>query len=348
MKKTIVILPLLLVSVLAGCQGSTQRVINLYTDRHYDTDQALYDSFTEQTGIQVNILKLDADPLLTRLENEGDLSPADLVFLADAGRLGKAKALDLLQPTQSSFINEIVDDRYQDDDGHWVALTKRARVLVYHPDRVDTNELSTYEALTDSHMEGRVVTRSSSNVYNQSLVAAMIAEHGIEQTRLFTEGLVANFAVRDALTGSKNPSGNDRDQAKAVFAGIADVAIMNTYYLGRMLYSTDALEKEAAEALRVYFPNQATYGTHINVSGIGLTRHTSRKTDALALVEFLLSLTSQSSFASANFEYPIHPDANMHPLLTSWGSFHEQDVSLSSLYTYADDAFRLMIESGWN
>jgi len=348
MKVHLIWISLFSVSVLASCQSSTTPFINLYTDRHYDTDQALFDQFTESTGIAVNVLKLEADPLLARLQTEGDLSPADAVFLTDAGRLGKAKQLGLLQPTTSPFIDSVVDPLYQDDDQHWVGLTKRARVLVYHPDRIQASDLSTYEALADPLMKGRVVTRSSSNVYNQSLVAAMIAEHGIETTRVFTEGLVENFAVRDSLTGSKNPSGNDRDQAKAVYAGIGDVAIMNTYYLGRLLFSSDPLERSVAKTLEVFFPNQSTYGTHINVSGIGLTKHTRRQANALALVEFLLSLEAQDVFAGANFEYPIQKNATIHPLLTSWGSFVEQDIALSKLYTYAEDAFQLMIESGWN
>jgi len=348
MKMHLIWFPLVVISVLASCQSNNTQVVNLYTDRHYDTDQVLFDQFTAATGIEVNVLKLEADPLLVRLQTEGDLTPADAVFLTDAGRLGKAKSLDLLQPTSSSYIDQVVDPLYQDDDQHWVALTKRARVFVYHPDRIQPEDLSTYEALVDAEMKGRVVTRSSSNVYNQSLVAAMIAEHGLETTRIFTDGLVENFAIRDSLSGSTSPSGNDRDQAKAVYAGIGDVAIMNTYYLGRLLFSSDPLERSVAETLEVFFPNQSTYGTHINVSGIGITKHTRRKANAIALVEFLLSLEAQDAFASANFEYPIHRQATIHPLLTSWGTFIEQDVALSKLYTYADDAFQLMIESGWN
>ena len=347
MKKFLWVLPMLVLSVATGCQ-SNEQVVNIYTDRHYETDQTLFDQFYAQTGIRVNVLKQDADPLITRLENERSFTSADLVFLADAGRLGKAKALDLLQPTLSEVITQTVPDHLQDSQSHWIGLTKRARVLVYHPDRVDPASLSTYEALIEPQWENRIVTRTSSNVYNQSLVAAMIAELGVDTTRAFTDGIVKNFAIRDALTGNKNPAGNDRDQAKAVYAGTGDVAIMNTYYLGRMLYSSDPLEQAVAETVRVFFPNQDTYGTHVNVSGVGLSRYAKNKENALRLVDFLLLDSSQRSFANSNFEYPINPLLDPHPLLASWGTFKEQEVSLSNLYTYTTEAYQLMIASGWN
>jgi iron(III) transport system substrate-binding protein len=170
----------------------------------------------------------------------------------------------------------------------------------------------------------------------------------VDTTRAFTDGIVKNFAIRDALTGNKNPAGNDRDQAKAVYAGTGDVAIMNTYYLGRMLYSSDPLEQAVAETVRVFFPNQDTYGTHVNVSGVGLSRYAKNKENALRLVDFLLLDSSQRSFANSNFEYPINPLLDPHPLLASWGTFKEQEVSLSNLYTYTTEAYQLMIASGWN
>jgi iron(III) transport system substrate-binding protein len=333
------------VSVLVGCATSTE-VVNIYTDRFYDTDQQLFDVFTQQTGIQVNVLKLDADPLITRLEIEGEFSPADVVFIADAGRLGRAKAKDLFQPLQSNIVETLVPEHLQDEDNHWTALTKRARVLVYSKVRELPEALSTYEALTDEVWFGRIVTRSSRHVYNQSLVATMIEEVGEDATRLWIRGLVKNFASRDGF-GNKNPIGNDRDQAKAVYSGIADVAIMNTYYLGRMLNSTDAIEKAAAESVGVFFPNQETYGTHINVSGAGIAKHSKRPQAAKQLIEFLLSESSQRQFADANFEYPVVDNVAPHPLLQSWGTFTEQTVLLSKLAGLSTLAFTLMEEEGW-
>ena len=328
---------------LSACNSSSSSTIpslTLYTDRHYDTDQALYDAFTLETGIHVNVLKLESDPLITRLQNEGVATPADLVFLADAGRLGKTKALDLLQPITSEIIPSLVDESLRDDDVYWVGLTKRARVLVYSKERVDPSTLSTYEALATPAFAGKIVTRPSSHVYNQSLVSSLIELNGPEVTATWLEGLVSNFA--------RTPSGNDRDQARAVHAGIADIAIMNTYYLGRMLESTDVAEQAAAQSVDVFFPNQDTTGTHINVSGIGVTATSSNQVAAEQLIAFLLNESSQRSFADANFEYPVRDTVPPHELLSSWGSFRSQDVSLSTYYDNANQAYQLMIQAGWN
>ncbi len=332
------------VSVLYGCMPIGESV-NVYTDRFYDTDQQLFDTFTAETGIQVNVLKLDADPLITRLEIEGEFTPADVVFIADAGRLGRAKAKDLFQPLQSNIVETLVPEHLQDEDNHWTALTKRARVLVYSKVRDLPQALSTYEALTDEVWFNRIVTRSSSHVYNQSLVAAMIEEVGEEATRLWIRGLVTNFATRSL--NNKNPIGNDRDQAKDVHSGIADVAIMNTYYLGRMLQSTDPIEVTAAQSLGVFFPNQDSYGTHINVSGAGIAKFSKRAQAAKQLIEFLLSESSQRAFADANYEYPVVNGVPPHPLLSEWGTFHEQTVPLSKLASLSTLAFTLMTQEGW-
>jgi len=191
--------------------------------------------------------------------------------------------------------------------------------------------------------------RSSSHVYNQSLVASMIDQIGATATSTWIEGLVTHFAIRDPFNGSTNPVGNDRDQAKAVYNGLADVAIMNSYYFGRMLYSEDDNNSEAsvAASLAVFFPNQATFGTHINISGVGLTMHGKRQANALALVDFLLTKSSQKVFADGNFEYPVRADVDPHALLQSWGTFKEQTIGLSILHTNSQEAFQLMVEAGW-
>lgn len=339
------IVPFIL-TMLTGCQ-SPVAFVNLYTDRHYDVDQNLYDAFELETGIQVNVVKLDADPLLTRLETEGQATVADLVFLTDAGRLGRAKAKGLLQSFgDESFLN-LVPSYMQDDDQQWIALTKRARIFVYNPDVTNVSSLSTYEALGQPEWYEKIAVRSSSHVYNQSMVAAMIEEMGESATLEWLTNLVHNFAIRDPLSQSKHPIGNDRDQAKAVYNGIADVAIMNSYYFGKMLYSEDPTEVEVASSLEVFFPNQASFGTHINVSGMGLTRYSQRVEHAKTLVEFMLSIDSQRIFADANFEYPARFNVSPHPLLASWGSFNEQDIPLSALSSQSERAFQLMLEAGW-
>jgi iron(III) transport system substrate-binding protein len=281
------------------------------------------------------------------LETEGTSTDADLIFLADAGRLGRAKGKGLLKafPNQPSL--EVVPSYLKDNDQHWIGLTKRARILVYDPRRLQANQLSTYEALGQPDSTLRVAVRSSSHVYNQSLVASMIEQMGVNATSAWIEGLVNNFAIRDPLTGSTHPVGNDRDQAKAVYNQLADVAIMNSYYFGRMLFSEDTSEVQVAESLAVYFPNQDTFGTHINISGVGLTKHGKRQANALALLDFLLSSSSQKTFADGNFEYPVRVDVDPHPLLQSWGSFEEQTISLSTLYSNNQEAFQIMVAAGW-
>ena len=335
-----------ILTIAASCQAQ-ESFVNLYTDRHYEIDQDLFDDFTSETGIQVNVVKLDADPLLTRLETEGSSTDADLIFLADAGRLGRAKGKGLLKafPNQPSL--DVVPSYLKDEDRHWIGLTKRARILVYDPSRLQLNQLSTYEALGQPNSTLRIAVRSSSHVYNQSLVASMIEQIGVNATSTWIEALVDHFAIRDPITGSTNPVGNDRDQAKAVYNQLADVAIMNSYYFGRMLFSEDNSEVQVAEALSVYFPNQDTFGTHINISGVGLTKHGKRQANALALVDFLLSSSSQKIFADGNFEYPVRADVEPHPLLQSWGTFKEQTISLSTLYSNSQEAFEIMVAAGW-
>lgn len=334
-------LVLLLLTTLVACQfqNESDMSLTIYTERHYDTDQMLYDAFTELTGIEIKLVRDDADKLMTRLVNEGEDTEADLLIIADAGRLGRAKDLDLLKPITSYTLDAQVPSHYRDPEAYWYGLTMRARVIVYHPDRVNPSELSTYEALTDETWQGRIVSRSSTNIYNQSLMASFIELWGEDEALSWAQGLTQNFA--------RDPEGNDRDQAKAVVQGVADLAIMNTYYIGRMLYSSDPSEVEVAQTIGVFFPNQATTGTHINVSGIGVVKHSTKADYALQLIEFLTSETAQSSYANANFEYPVHPDVEPHDLLKSWGSFVKQNVPLSVLSEHSSKATMLMNQAGW-
>jgi iron(III) transport system substrate-binding protein len=343
MKKTLCLSTLLVfLFMLFGCQfkaPKSELSITVYTERHYDTDQLLYDRFTELTGIKVNLIRDEADKLITRIQNEGEDTLADLLIIADAGRLGRAKSLDLFKPITSTQLDAQVPLEYRDADKYWYGLTMRARVFVYHPDRVSESELSTYEDLTDARWQGRIITRTSTNIYNQSLMAAMIHIKGENDARIWAEGLVNNFA--------RDPQGNDRDQAKAVVSGVADLAIMNTYYIGRMLFSSDPNEVLVAETVRIFFPNQETTGTHINVSGVGMIKHTKNHESALKLIEFLTDIEAQSSYASANFEYPIHPSVEPHDLLKSWGAFKKQTINLDVLGANSARAIIIMNEIGW-
>ena len=329
------------VFVLSACTlGLDQdNSITLFTQRHYDTDQELFDLFTEQTGIAVNVVSAGGDELMNRLETEGEDTAADVLLMADVGRLHLATERGLLQAVSSATLNENIPENYREPEGYWFGLTKRARILIYHPDRVSPSELSTYQALTDPPWEGRVVTRTSTNLYSQSFTASMIAVYGEEEARSFVRGLVANLAHA--------PRGNDRDQAKQVMNGEADVAIMNTYYMGRMLNSADPFEREVAETLALFFPNQETTGTHVNLSAAGVTRHANNVEGAIRFLEFLSGTEAQGLFASANFEYPVNEAVDIDPLVASWGSFKPQEMNLALLGVHARQAVIIMDEEGW-
>lgn len=313
--------------------------INIYTHRHYDVDQQLFEQFTEATGIEVNVVKAKADQLIERLKSEGEGSPADLLFTVDIGRLHKAKTEGLLQPVDSPILEANIPSHLRDDDNHWFGLTKRARVIVYHKDRVDPSELSSYEALVDPKWQGRLVIRSSGNIYNQSLMASLIAANGAKASLEWAEGVVANMARR--------PKGNDRDQVKAIAAGLADIAVVNTYYIGLLLNSENPEEVEAGRQVKVFFPNQKDRGTHINVSGVGLTKGAPNAENAIKLIEFLSGPEAQQLFAEANYEYPVLPGVATADTVAQWGTFKEDKVPLSSLGEKNAEAVMLFDHAGW-
>lgn len=315
------------------------KVVNLYTDRHYDSDDTLYQSFTEETGIQVNVVKGKSDELIERLKTEGTDTEADLFITADAGRLYRAKSAGLLQPVESALLSTNIPENLRDPEGHWFGLTKRARVVVYAKDRVNPLELSTYEALTDSKWRGRLLVRGADSIYNQTLLASLIELMGEEDAKTWAEGIVQNLA--------RDPKGGDRDQAKAIAAGEGDIAIMNTYYLGLMLNSSDPEERKVVEGLGVFFPDQEGSGTHINVSGGGVVNGSKNKENAVKLLEFLASEKAQTSYAQANYEYPVLSGVPAADFLNSLGIFKEQTLDLSRLGELNAEAVRLLAEAGW-
>jgi len=330
------------VLLLAGCQlgqKGSEEVVNIYTDRHYDTDQALYDEFTKDTGIKVNVVKASADELINRLELEGEDTEADLLVVADAGRLYRAKEKGLLQAISSDTLENNIPANLQDVDNFWFGLTVRARVLVYAKDRVSPSDLSTYEDLTNEKWNGKILVRSSENIYNQSLLASFIAISGEAQAKTWAEGIVYNMA--------RTPKGNDRDQAKEVVAGTGDIAIMNTYYVGKLLESSDPEEVSVGEKVGVFFPNQDTTGTHINVSGAGVTKAAKNKTNAIKLMEYLSDTKAQVQYADANYEYPVNPTVEPSELLKSWGDFKAQDINLSQLGEHNQKAVEILNEVNW-
>lgn len=312
----------------------------LYSSRHYDSDQALYDKFKEMTGITVEVKQGKADELLAEIEKAGMDSPADLYYTADAGKLAQAKEKGLFQAIGSDVVNANVPSNYRDNNDMWTALTMRARIIAYSLERVKPEQLSTYEDLASDRWKGKIVTRPSSHVYNQSLVASFIEVNGEEQAKEWAKGLVNNFA--------REPKGNDRDQVKAVAAGEADLAIVNSYYIGRMMVSDKTEEKDAVAKVGVFFPNQDTTGTHVNVSGAGILKGSKNKENAVKLLEFLSSVEAQEEFSSANFEFPVNPNVAVeNELLKSWGEFKKQDISLSVLGTNNKKAQEMMDEAGW-
>ncbi len=314
-------------------------VVNLYTSRHYDTDEELYKTFTEQTGIKVNVIQGKGDELMERLDREGAATEADVFVTADAGNLARLKERELTQAVNSDVLSTNIPDDLRDVDNHWFGLTMRARVLVYSLDRVDPSELSTYEALTEPQWKGRVLSRSSENIYTQSLMASFIELNGEEAAKEWAAGIVANLA--------RDPQGGDTDQVKAVVAGEGDVAIANTYYIGRLLNSTDAEDVKVGESVGIFFPNQDTNGTHINVSGAAVVKHAKNIENAVKFIEFLSSLDAQAAFAENNNEYPVNPEANTTELLKSWGDFKAQDINLTQYGVHNTRAIQILNEVGW-
>ncbi|MEA1051361.1 Fe(3+) ABC transporter substrate-binding protein [Lamprobacter modestohalophilus] len=317
--------------------------VNLYSARKEALIKPLLDRFTEDTGITVNLVTGKADALLQRLKNEGPNSPADILLTVDAGNLHRAKAGGLTQSFSSEIVDAAVPATYRDPDGHWTGLSLRARPIMYVKGKVEPSQLSTYEALADPQWQGRICIRSSSNVYNQSLVASIIAADGTEAAQAWAEAIVANMA--------RPPKGGDRDQIKAAAAGQCDIAIANTYYLAGMLKSDDPGEKEPAEKVAVFWPNQPGAGdgrgTHVNVSGAALTAAASNKDAAVKLIEFLVSPESQAWYAEVNGEYPVREGVEISPVLAEWGTFEADDLDLIELGELNGAALMLMDRAGW-
>lgn len=335
---------LLSISVIA-CKSEKKEVekkskeVNVYTHRHYKADQELFAQFEKETGIKVNVVNAKADELMQKMSLEGAQSPADVLITVDAGRLVRAKNKGLLQSATSEFLTKTIPSHLKDVDNHWFSLTKRARVIVYNPEKIKEEDLSSYEALTDKKWKNKILIRSSSNIYNQSLLASIIANNGKEKASEWAKGIVANMA--------RSPKGNDRDQVKAVVAGEGDIAIVNTYYIGKLLNSKNPDEVLAGKAVKVFFPNQNNRGTHINVSGAGVAKFAPNKQNAIKFIEFLASKKSQEVFANANYEYPVNEEVVLSDLLKSWGAFKEDTLSLTKLGENNKNAVIIFDESSW-
>ncbi len=313
--------------------------INLYSSRHYNTDDALYEGFTELTGIRVNLIEGSGDELRERILSEGANSPADIYMTVDAGRLWRAEQEGLFAPVSSSILEERIPANLRSPDGLWFGFSKRARVIMYNRDRVNPAELSTYEALAEPKWGGRVLVRTSGNIYNISLVAGMIETLGMEATEAWATGFASNLA--------RDPEGNDTAQIKAVAAGLGDVAIANSYYLVRMGKSEDPADQEVFEKVGAFYPNQAGRGTHVNISGAGVLTTAPNPDGAIAFLEYLSTPTAQEFFAEGNNEYPVVAGTEMDPLLASLGDFIEDNVDVEAYGSNAAVAVQLLDRAGW-
>lgn len=315
------------------------QVLNLYSSRHYDTDQAFYENFTRQTGIRVNLIEGRDDEIIERIRQEGAGSPADILVTVDAGRLFRAQSMGLLQPVKSTAIEAAIPASLRDPEGHWFGFSQRARIIVYNKDKVRAGEIKSYEDLADPKWRGRLLIRSSNHVYNQSLVGSLIAAHGSERTEVWARGIVANLA--------RAPQGGDTDQIRAVAAGVGDVAVTNHYYLARLMSSTKPEDRAVVEKIGFVFPNQDNRGTHVNISGAGLVKTAPNRANAIRFLEYLATAQAQRYFAEGNFEFPAVPSVTLSPILSSFGSFKTDSLNAAIYARNNADALRLMDRAGW-
>ena len=339
MKKIVGLVSMLACTLAMPISSFADGEVNLYSARKEKLIKPLLDTFTKETGISVNLITAKAGPLLKRLKTEGINSPADLFITTDAGRLHKANEAGVLQAVQSDALNSAIPAEYRDPAGVWYGLSLRARPIFYVKSKVKPEELSTYEALTDEKWKNRICIRSSGNIYNQSLVASMIANNGVEKTQAWADRLVTNLA--------RKPKGGDRDQIKAAAAGECDIAIANTYYYGAMIHGKDEKQKKAADAVAVFWPNQNDRGTHVNISGIAMTKAAKNKANAKKLMEFLVTKESQNWYAQVNHEYPVITTGEWSDTLKGWGKFKADSLNLSKLGEFNKDASQLMDKAGW-
>ena len=340
MKKLIYLFTaLLLVSCMPNKKESNE--INIYSQRHYNVDEIQYQNFEKLTGIKVNVTKANADELIQRMKNEGENSPADLFITVDVGKLWQGGEMGLFQKFQDESVFANIDPQLLDKNGYWVPVTYRSRVIVYSNERVEKNELSTYEDLSNEKWKGRLLVRSSSNAYNQALMSSLVENLGTENTTKWSEGVVSNFA--------RDPKGSDRDQVKAIAAGQGDIAIVNSYYIGLLLSSSKDEEINAGNAVSVFFPNQADNerGAHINISGLTLTKNAPNRENAIKLIQYLTSIEAQKTYVSNSYEYSVNPDVKPDEIVQSWGEFKKDPVDLNSLGTNRSEAIRIFDKTGW-
>ncbi|MFO1323396.1 MAG: extracellular solute-binding protein [Burkholderiales bacterium] len=324
----------------APALAADEPVLNLYSARHYQTDEALYDNFTRATGIKINRIEAGDEQLVERLKNEGAASPADVLLIVDAARLWQAQQMGLFTSIKSAVLDERIPAKYRDPAGNWFGFSYRARVIVYNKAMVDRNDVLSYDALADPKNKGRICTRSGSHPYNLSLIASQVAHLGDAKAETWAKGVVANMA--------RLPKGGDSDQIKAVAAGECSVALTNTYYYVRLMRSTAPADREVVAKTAVVFPDQAGVGTHVNISGAGVMKNAPHKENARMFLEYLASNDAQRYFADGNNEWPVVAAVKVaNPALESLGTFRIDPLPIASFGVNTAEAQKIADRVGW-
>lgn len=325
-------------ALLATAASATAAELNLYSARHYDTDERLYSDFTEATGITINRIEGKADELLARMEAEGANSPADVLLTVDTSRLARAKDLGLLQAVDSAVLEARVPGYLQDADNQWFGLSQRSRIIFYSKDRV-AQPPQTYADLADPKYKGQVCIRSSTNTYNQTLLASIITNDGEEAARAWAEGVVANMA--------RSPQGGDTDQIRGIVSGECDISVSNTYYFARSIRKDVSGLSADRDQVGWIFPNQGGSGAHMNLSGGGVAAHAPNRDNAVKFLEYLASDQAQRYFSAGNDEYPAVPGVGLSPSVAELGFFKPDDVDLTTVAKNLPTALKIFNQVGW-
>ena len=313
--------------------------VNIYSSRHYDTDLAMYDEFTAATGIEVNLIEAGADALIERIKSEGEYSPADILITVDAGRLWRAEEAGILDGVQSDVLSERIPANLRHPDGLWFGLSKRARVIIYNKAAGKPEHLDTYADLAHPDNKGKVCIRSSSNIYNISLMASVVSHEGADGAENWAKGVVDNFA--------RTPQSNDTGQIEAVASGECEIALVNTYYLARYAASANPDTKAVADAVGIVFPDQDGRGTHVNISGAGVVKGAPNRENAIRFIEYLTEAKAQGYLANGNNEYPVVPGIAPAAVVVSLGTFKEDELNASMLGKNQAEAVRVFDRAGW-
>ncbi|MGQ0545860.1 MAG: Fe(3+) ABC transporter substrate-binding protein [Betaproteobacteria bacterium] len=330
----------LLAALMPIASAAQEKVVNVYSSRHYQTDEALYSGFTKLTGIKVNRIEAGEDALIERIRNEGARSPGDVLVTVDAGRLWRAQELGLFQPVRSGVLESRIPQAFREPDGHWFGFSMRARVLAYDKAKVRPEELRRYEDLADAKWKGRICARSSTNIYNLSLMGALVDRLGEAKAQAWANAVRANLA--------REPKGGDTDQLKAVAAGECDVAISNHYYYARLARSQKPDEKAIADKLGVALPGLGGSGTHVNISGAGVLKHAPHREAAVRFLEYLASDEAQRYFADGNNEWPVVASARVaNPVLSAFGELQYDPINVAVLGRNQPLAQKIFDRAGW-